>query len=388
MDWVPAYLDLWLDDKEDLSHATRSIFLRLCHAARRAARGGLVPFPPSAPTDEAAILAIVRGKLTEVRVAISEMLEHRMVEFEVEDDQRCLRILSWTPAWVLDLETDDAADAASSEAPQRARGGRPRKWSSEADRSRARRAAGKNGRPEMRPEMNNRSTGNSETGRPENEYPVGGGGKGGATPPDQKKVEEITGEVEERKPETAGAREAAAGQSVGGRRGSRRAATLGLPGMDTPAAGRGKGSGAPPSPVTEVRDAWRATWADAGMPGPAPWGVDAATCAKAYLETPGASLETARQAFLGMLRTPAGDWHRTHEGGRHATASAALAGKHVVAFTAAGKQWLAAQEAAARPKREPPPPDPIPQMFVDMAEQDERRGARIPLPTPQPPEVP
>lgn len=128
------------------------------------------------------------------------------------------------------------------------------------------------------------------------------------------------------------------------------------------------------SPVTEVRDIWIAEWAAVGMPGPAPWGREDAAVAKGYLEAPGASVETARQAIAGMMRTPAGQWHRTHEGGRHATARAALAGARGVEFTGAGKAWLEAQAAASRPRREPPPPDPIPQIYVDLAEQDRARG--------------
>lgn len=65
------------------------------------------------------------------------------------------------------------------------------------------------------------------------------------------------------------------------------------------------------------------------------------------------------------------------------TAHAALGGKHVVAFTGAGKRWLAEQEAATRPKRAIPPPTPIPKIFLDLAEQDAARGVVFPFPRPQ-----
>lgn len=131
---------------------------------------------------------------------------------------------------------------------------------------------------------------------------------------------------------------------------------------------------AAPSPVTEVRALWQAAWQDAGMPGPAPWGADAAAVTKTYLENPGATIETAKAAIVGMLRTPAGEWHRTTEGGRYVTVSAALAGKHVTPFTTAGKAWLDARQEARQPRREPPPPKPIPD-FERIRENQHRKVA-------------
>ncbi|MBM3451358.1 MAG: hypothetical protein FJX78_10365 [Armatimonadetes bacterium] len=128
-----------------------------------------------------------------------------------------------------------------------------------------------------------------------------------------------------------------------------------------------------PSQVTEVRGIWQTAWSEANMPGPAPWGADAAACAKRYLDAPGASIESAKQAIVGMLRTPSGTWHRTEEGGRHATIPAALAGKLTVGFTTAGRTWLAEQDAAKRPKRVPPPPREIPEVYKRMHEQDMAR---------------
>lgn len=107
------------------------------------------------------------------------------------------------------------------------------------------------------------------------------------------------------------------------------------------------------------------------MPLPAPWGAAEASATKAYLDAPGASVDTAKAAIVGMLRTPAGQWHRTEEGGRHATAHAALTGGRRVEFTAAGTKWLAEQ---SRPPREIPPPDPIPQVFLDIAAESAARG--------------
>ena len=83
------------------------------------------------------------------------------------------------------------------------------------------------------------------------------------------------------------------------------------------------------------------------------------------------TLKTQLKTYLGMLRTPAGDWHRTHEGGRHATAVAALAGARTVEFTGAGAKRIAEQN---RPPREIPPPDPIPQVFLDIAAESAARG--------------
>lgn len=134
---------------------------------------------------------------------------------------------------------------------------------------------------------------------------------------------------------------------------------------------RSKKAPVPPSPVTEVRDIWFAEWQAAGMPLPAPWGAAEASATKVYLDAPGASVDTAKAAIVGMLRTPAGQWHRTEEGGRHATAHAALTGGRRVEFTAAGTKWLAEQN---RPPREIPPPDPIPQVFLDIAAESAARG--------------
>lgn len=207
MDWIPAYLDLWVDDKADLSHATRSIFLRLCLAARRARRDGLVPLSPSAPSNEGAIHVIVGGRLPETKTALVELLAHKMVAVEPTEEGRALRILSWTPDWVLDMDRHDATEPDQGAARQ-SRAGRPRKWASEADRSRARRT-GATGNPtgndnRSRPETKPVATGN-ETGL----SPVAVGGKGGASPPDQKRVEErkVEKKTEEVRSARAGARQ-------------------------------------------------------------------------------------------------------------------------------------------------------------------------------------
>jgi len=142
-----------------------------------------------------------------------------------------------------------------------------------------------------------------------------------------------------------------------------------------------------PSASSPVQAIWRTVWQEASMPGPAPWDVPDAATAKRYLDTPGASIETAKQAIVGMLRTEAGHWHRTHEGGRPATVRAALTGSYAVTFTAAGKQWLAAQEAAARPKREPPPARAVPKIFHDMSAQDAARGVPLACAHLKPPEI-
>lgn len=161
--------------------------------------------------------------------------------------------------------------------------------------------------------------------------------------------------------------------TAGAREGDKQADLFGEPSEPgkRPRAKRAPKPPTPPSPVTEVRDVWRAEWEAAKMPGPAPWGAAEASAVKTYLETPGATVGTARAAFVGMLRTPAGDWHRTHEGGRHATAVAALAGARTVEFTGAGAKRLVEQ---SRPPREIPPPDPIPQIFIDVAERAAAKG--------------
>jgi hypothetical protein len=356
MDWVPAYLDLWVDDKADLSHATRSIFLRLCHAARRARRDGLVPLPPSSASDEAGVLAIVHGKPAETKAAIAEMLTHGMVDFEDCENGRAVRVLSWEN-WTLTGRPDET-ESEETPAPAR-RSGRPRKWASEADRSRARRVTATGNqvgeRPETRPETNPVATGNPTGNETGYQFPVVGG-EGGRS--------EIRSDQKTAERNEESAREQVVAVPATG-------APVGTGGqLDLLADGRGRPASAkrarrerpatPPSPVTEVQALWRTEWSAAGMPGPAPWDAAAASATKTYLEAPGATLETARAALVGMLRTPAGHWHRTTEGGRHATAQAALTGKHVVSFTADGTKWLAAQRAASTPKRQPPPPEPVP----------------------------
>lgn len=373
MDWIPAYLDLWVDDKADLSHATRSIFLRLCHAARRARRDGLVLLPPASASDEAGIMAIVRGKATEIKQAIVEMELHRMIAFEQTDDGRCVRILSWQN-WVLSQRADSDALL---DAPPVRRGGRPKKWASEADRKRARRASG-NPDSDMSgnstPEVSGNLSGLCPETCPEtfpdasgNQFADNGGVRGG----DQIKSDQKTAEKnEEMSSPAAATRQPADGVTGGG-------GQLALLADDAPSVPAQRKTvarkQAPPSPVTEVRDIWRAEWAAAGMEGPAPWDEVPAAATKRYLGEPGATIETARAAIVGMLRTPAGEWHRTDSNGRHATVQAALTGKHTVAFTNAGKAWLEAQREATRPRKVPPPPRPVP----DMEEIKRRQQARL-----------
>lgn len=209
MEWVPAYLDLWVDNKAGLSHATRSIFLRLCLSARRARRDGYVPLSPTATSNESAVHAIVGGKLTESKVAVVELLAHAMVAFEEIEGDRVLRVLSWED-WALGRQ-EPTVDSERSPKPKSPAAERARRWRE--NRKAVRPAA----TPDPDPNDAERSPNafaNAPNGSVNGTEPFGehspngversqGGGKGGALPPFQKreeeiKVEENTGEGEAR----------------------------------------------------------------------------------------------------------------------------------------------------------------------------------------------
>jgi hypothetical protein len=377
MEWVPAYFDLWIDDKADLSHATRAIFLRLCLAARRARRDGLAPFPPSAATDEAGVLAIVQGQAAETVTAIAELMAHRMISFEDTDAGRCVRILSWRNGWVLGGQPSE--DAAPEEDVQRSPA------AVRAARYRANRKSRDAGAvtPEGPPSHPKRDAGVTEgrdaSQKPSRDGSVTMGGERGGNKIKAQKNTANDSEENARESVTASRSEVCnavvtEGRDAGVTRATGEQLSLVPDEMKRPLVAPRKRDTrhGPPSPVTEVQTIWRAEWTAVGMPGPAPWDAAAATVAKSYLEAPGASTETARAAIVGMLRTPAGNWHRTEANGRHLNIPSALGGKHVVAFTTAGASWLEAQREADRPRRQPPPPAPIPDMDAIKLRQQER----------------
>lgn len=191
--FVPAFDALWHGSKAHLHNATRAIFLKLCQEARNANRDGVVVLP-RARDDAASVAMLAPGTKAEIVTALAEMTDagDPMVSITDQDGRRVLRILSWE-GWAL-------VGKKGAEGPK-GRVGRPRKWESEADRSRARRSAttgNSTGNVSGRPETDNRSTGNQSENK--TGFASGAmGGKGGAMPPDQikeeeNKVQENTGE--------------------------------------------------------------------------------------------------------------------------------------------------------------------------------------------------
>lgn len=201
--FVPGFDALWEDKKARLHNATRAIFLRLCQKARDAQRDGEFVLQPERD-DVAALMRVCPGPRAEFVTALQEMTdsEDPMIALDGPPGRRVLRILSWESWALLASRASDSAPPTSESATPR-RGGRPRKWESEADRSRARRASytignptGKvSGRPDTKPVTDNRSTGNQVTGY------VGhaGGERGGLSGVQTKRrSEEIRRDEEER----------------------------------------------------------------------------------------------------------------------------------------------------------------------------------------------
>lgn len=380
MVWVKFHDKLCKGAKRGLPRAVRFVFMELCLEARPGR--GVMSLPVGMP-DLDALHDVLGGNrkeiadalkaLTTIPKATADEPEPRaMIEIDGEDGARRLTIPSWE-AWNSGQETPGSSTARSRRHRQRAPEPRPVSGG----------AAGnivenENEPPMQRPLHSLQTTPQRSSNDAATRY------RG-----EERRREEIR-EEEDLPPASAGG---AAAPSVAPPvvvfsptpGAAPQMSLLGEP--EPPPTGKPKKGKprepTPPAPSTEVKGIWQTVWAEAGMSGPAPWGADTAAVAKRYLEEPGASLETARQAIVGMLRTQAGEWHRTHENGKHLGIPAALAGKNVVAFTNAGKAWLAAKEAAARPKRVPPPPDPIPEFARRLYEQDMARKAAEQAPEPE-----
>ena len=188
--FVPAFDALWDDKKLRLHNATRSIFLRLCQKARDAGRDGEFVLAPERD-DVASLMRVCPGPRPEIATALRELTDPNdpMVAIEGGMGARVLRILSWDDWALLASRSAGPTDAEhatpSGGVVSSKRGGRPRKWESEADRSRARRTIPATGNPtgnvSGRPETGNRLPTGNVTGYSTGNPGAFGGVRGGAS---------------------------------------------------------------------------------------------------------------------------------------------------------------------------------------------------------------